>query len=79
MEEAFRRDFSLKPKDASATIIASAICRHDSFSDRGSAAKTSRTKAKYSVLIDQIFGDECCFEVTNGEKPKSFFFRVKMK
>ena len=38
MEEASRRDFSLKPKEASDTIIASAICRHNSFRGRGSAA-----------------------------------------
>ena len=55
MEEAFRRDFSLKPKDASATIIASAICRHDSFSDRGSAAKTSRTLREVKTILATVF------------------------
>ena len=31
VEEASRRDFSLTPKEAADTIIALAICRHDSF------------------------------------------------
>jgi hypothetical protein len=39
VEEASRRDFSLKPKEAADTIIALAISRRDSFRGRAAGAK----------------------------------------
>ena len=44
VEEASRRDFSLKPKEAADTIIALAICRRDSFRGRAAGAKAAAQK-----------------------------------
>ena len=42
VEEASRRDFSLKPNEAADTIIALAICRRDSFRGRAAGATNLR-------------------------------------
>ena len=44
VEEAARRDFSLKPNEAADTIIALAICRSDSFRGRAAGAKAATQK-----------------------------------
>ena len=73
VEEAAQRDFSLKPRGASDTIIASAICCRDSFRGRAVDAKTLRTwRTSREIKKRMIRGDgsekgEACGAKHRGE------------